>query len=69
MSWGLQEPRIFGVSLLCVCIAVLLHVQKDQPHALVLFHLTVTLKFVCRMDHSFASVGVPLIYLLTKILV
>ena len=69
MPWGSWETRIFGVSLLSVCKAGLLHAQKDQPRALVLFHLTVTLKFICRMDQSFPSVGVPLIYLLIKILV
>ena len=32
MPWGLQEPRIFSVSLWCLCKAVLLCVQKHQPH-------------------------------------
>ena len=48
MCWGSQEWIIFGVCLLHVWKGVLLHVQKDQPCALVLFHLTVPLKFVCR---------------------
>ena len=67
MPWGSQGPRISFVSLWHVCKAVLLHVWRDQPHALVLFHLTVHLKCICKMGPSFASVGVLLIYLLTKI--
>ena len=45
MLWGTWEPKISGVSLWHVCKAVLLYIWKDQSHVLVLFYLTVTLKY------------------------
>ena len=67
MLRGSQEPRIFGVSQLHVCKAVPLHVGRDQPNALVLFCLTVVLKYIYRMEPSSAFVEMPLIYLLSVI--
>ena len=62
---GITRAKNFGVSLWCVYKVILLHVWRDQPCALVFFHWTVTLKYICKMDLFFASVKKPLIYLLT----
>ena len=67
MLWGLWELRISGASLWYVCKVVLLHEWKDQPCVSVLFHLTITLKYICRKGLSFTFVVVLLIYLLTRI--
>ena len=69
MPLGLQELRILGKHLWHVYKAILFHVWKDQLHALVFFHWTVTLRCICKWIYFFTSVEEPLIYLQTRILV